>query len=214
MQSSSNNVTEVYKSRQNIINLMKNLDYNVEDYEKFSVSEVNAMFQHKQLDMLLEKNKEDPDTGRKNKIYILYYLAKTIRPANIQEIIDDLFNLEETLTKADTLFIIIKDEMNDTMMATLKYIWETDKIFIIMQNIKRLQFNILEQKLVPPHRVMDQEEITKMKTQFNINNNSQLPDISRFDPVAQAICLRPGDICEIIRSSKTAILTKYYRFCI
>jgi DNA-directed RNA polymerase subunit H (RpoH/RPB5) len=186
----------------------------VTDYEHFSVNEVNTMFQNKQMDMLLEKSKEDPRTGRKNKVYILFYLAKAIRPANIQEMIDDLFNLEETLTKEDILLIITKDEMNDTLMATLKHVWETDKIFIVVQNIKRLQFNIHEHTLVPPHRVISDDERDVIKTKYNITDDIQFPDISRFDPVAQAICLRPGQICEITRPSKTAIQSVYYRLCI
>jgi DNA-directed RNA polymerase subunit H (RpoH/RPB5) len=214
MQNSSNIISSIYKARQTIIALMKKLDYNVADYEHFSVNEVNTMFQNKQMDMLLEKSKEDPRTGRKNKVYILFYLAKAIRPANIQEMIDDLFNLEETLTKEDTLLIITKDEMNDTLMATLKHVWETDKIFIVVQNIKRLQFNIHEHTLVPPHRVISDDERDVIKTKYNITEDTQFPDISRFDPVAQAICLRPGQICEITRPSKTAIQSVYYRLCI
>ena len=214
MQNSSNIISSIYKARQTIIALMRKLDYNVTDYEHFSVNEVNTMFQNKQMDMLLEKSKEDPRTGRKNKVYILFYLAKAIRPANIQEMIDDLFNLEETLTKEDTLLIITKDEMNDTLMATLKHVWETDKIFIVVQNIKRLQFNIHEHTLVPPHRVISDDERDVIKTKYNITDDIQFPDISRFDPVAQAICLRPGQICEITRPSKTAIQSIYYRLCI
>jgi DNA-directed RNA polymerase subunit H (RpoH/RPB5) len=214
MQNSSNIISSIYKARQTIIALMRKLDYNVSDYEHFSVNEVNTMFQNKQMDMLLEKSKEDPRTGRKNKVYILFYLAKAIRPANIQEMIDDLFNLEETLTKEDTLLIITKDEMNDTLMATLKHVWETDKIFIVVQNIKRLQFNIHEHTLVPPHRVISDDERDVIKTKYNITDDTQFPDISRFDPVAQAICLRPGQICEITRPSKTAIQSIYYRLCI
>ena len=214
MQNSSNIISSIYKARQTIIALMRKLDYNVTDYEHFSVNEVNTMFQNKQMDMLLEKSKEDPRTGRKNKVYILFYLAKAIRPANIQEMIDDLFNLEETLTKEDTLLIITKDEMNDTLMATLKHMWETDKIFIVVQNIKRLQFNIHEHTLVPPHRVISDDERDIIKTKYNITEDTQFPDISRFDPVAQAICLRPGQICEITRPSKTAIQSIYYRLCI
>ena len=214
MQNSSNIISSIYKARQTIIALMRKLDYNVTDYEHFSVNEVNTMFQNKQMDMLLEKSKEDPRTGRKNKVYILFYLAKAIRPANIQEMIDDLFNLEETLTKEDTLLIITKDEMNDTLMATLKHVWETDKIFIVVQNIKRLQFNIHDHTLVPPHRVISDDERDVIKTKYNITEDTQFPDISRFDPVAQAIGIRPGEVCEIIRPSKTAISAPYYRICI
>ena len=49
---------------------------------------------------------------------------------------------------------------------------------------------------------------------YNITELSQMPDISRFDPVARAICLRPGQVCHIIRPSKTAIEADYFRVCI
>ena len=92
-QNSSGLVSTVYKSRKTILELMTKQNYATEDYSNFSINEVNSMLQNKQLDMLLEKKEEDPATKRKNKIYIRYYLAKTLRPQNIQEIIDDLFNL-------------------------------------------------------------------------------------------------------------------------
>jgi len=193
-----------------MITLMEMLEYDTKDYENFSINEINSMFQNKQLDMLLEKNKSPKQT----KVYVKYYLAKTIRPQNIQEMIDDLFNLEEMLTKDDVLYIITKDEVNDTLMNYLKHIWETEGIFIIIQNIKRLQFNILNHVLVPKHRVMTIEEVAEVKTKYNINDITQFPDISRFDPVAQVICIRPGEVCEIIRPSKTAIQAPYYRVCV
>jgi DNA-directed RNA polymerase subunit H (RpoH/RPB5) len=167
-----------------------------------------------QLDMLLEKKNEDPITKKKDKIYIRYYLGKTIRPNNIHEMIDDLFNIEEVLKKNDTLFIIIKDDINETLLNELKHIWESDGIFVVMQNIKRLQFNILEHTLVPPHRVMNENEVKDIMTKYNITDKNQFPEISRFDPVSQVIGLRPGQVCEIIRPSKTAIVSNYYRVCV
>lgn len=210
----SSQISSIYKSRNVVLELMKRQGYNVDDYDKFSINEVNTMKQNNQLDMLLEKNEEDEITKRINKVYIKYYLGKTIRPTNLQEMIDDLFNLEEILTKADTLLIITKEDMNETITNELKHIWEKDGIFIIIQNIKRLQFNILNHVLVPNHRVMKNFEISDIMKKYNITEMLQFPDISRFDPVAQAIGLRPGQLCEITRSSKTAIETKYYRVCI
>ena len=202
---SSSLISSIYKSRKTILELMKKQNYNTSDYDNFSINEVNTMFQNKQLDILLEK---------KQKIYITYYLAKTLRPQNVQEIIDDLFNLEEVLTKEDTLMIIVKDDMNETLTNLLKHIWEQDGILIIIQSIKRLQFNILEHILVPEHRVLTNEEVGKIKLRYNITEDTQFPDISRFDPVAQVIGIRPGQVCEIIRPSKTAINSFYYRICV
>jgi DNA-directed RNA polymerase subunit H (RpoH/RPB5) len=187
--------------------------YNIYDYEGFSVNEVNTMKVNNQLDMILEKNDEDVDLKRKPKIYIRYYLAKSLRPQNLQEMIDDLFNVEEVLSKHDTLFIVVKDEVNDTLINALKHIWEQEKIFIVIQNLKRLQFNILKHVLVPPHRILNSAEVLTIKKRYNVMNDGQFPDISRFDPVAQAIGIRPGQVCEIIRPSKTAISAPYYRMC-
>ena len=213
---SSSLISSIYKSRKTLLELMKKQNYNIDDYENFSINEVNSMFQNKQLDLLLEKKPDEnaPKTERRKKIYISYYLTKTLRQQNIQEMIDDLFNLEEILTKEDTLMIIVKEDMNETMTNLLKHIWEQDGILIIIQNIKRLQFNILEHVLVPEHRVLKNEEVDQIKLKYNIIDDSQFPDISRFDPVAQIIGIRPGQVCEIIRPSKTAINTYYYRICV
>jgi DNA-directed RNA polymerase subunit H (RpoH/RPB5) len=211
-QNSSSTISSIYKARNTIIKMMSLQGYNVDEYENFSVNEVNAMYQTQQLDMLLEKKNEK--TGKINKIYITFYLGKSLRDKNIQEIIDDLFNLEEILTHDDTLMIITKDDINDTITNLLKHIWEQENLFIVIQNIKRLQFNILEHSLVPPHKVLNNEELDEVKRRYNITNNKEFPDISRFDPVAQVIGIRPGQVCEITRPSKTAIEGLYYRICI
>ena len=203
----------VYKSRQILLEQMQTQDYGVGDYDGFSVNEVNTMKTNNQLDMILEKVNEDPTTKLKSKIYIRYYLAKALRPANLQEMIDDLFNVEEVLKKTDTLLIVVKDEVNETIINTLKHLWEQDKIFIIIQSLKRLQFNILNHILVPPHRILSLSETIQIRTRYNIMSDGQFPDISRFDPAAQAIGIRPGQVCEIIRPSKTAISAPYYRIC-
>ena len=213
-QNSSAIISTVYTSRNIILDLMGKQGYNIEDYGNFSVNEVNSMKQNNQLDMLLEKKEEDPVTKLKNKIYIRYYLGKTIRPSNLQEMIDDLFNLEEILKKDDTLFIIIKDEINETLTNELKHIWESDGIFIVIENIKRLQFNILDHDLVPEHTIVPESEVVNIMKKYNITDKIQFPDISRFDPVSRAIGLRPGQLCHIVRPSKTAIKADYYRICI
>jgi len=212
--STSAMISTVYNSRKNILDLMEKQGYNIEDYANFSINEVNSMKQNNQLDMLLEKIEEDPVTKRKNKIYIRYYLGKTIRPSNIQEMIDDLFNLEEILKKDDTLFIIIKQEINETLVNELKHIWETDGIFIVIENIKRLQYNILNHELVPQHTVLPESQVIEIMKKYNITDKIQFPDISRFDPVARVIGLRPGQVCNIIRPSKTSIQSNYYRICV
>ena len=214
-QNSSILISNIYNSRKVILELMKQQGYNVNDYSNFSINEVNSMKLNNQLDMLLETNDDNvTDETPKKKIYIRFYLASRPAPKNIQEMIDDLFILTETLKKTDTLFIIIKDDPNETLINELKHIWESEGIFIVIESIKRLQFNILEHGLVPPHRVMVESEVKQVMTKYNITDKVQFPDISRFDPVARVIGLRPGQVCNITRASKTAIETNYYRVCV
>ena len=209
-------ISQIYQSRKNVLELMERQGFDVTGYANFSVSEINAMKQNNQLDMLLEQksNSTSETTQSNKKVYIRYYLAKTIRPSNLQEMIDDLFILTETLKKQDTLYIIIKDNVNETLINQLKEIWERDGIFIIIESIKCLQFNILKHTLVPEHNVISEDDVKTVMTRYNITDKVQFPDISRFDPVARAIGLRPGQVCHILRPSKTAITTDYYRICI
>jgi DNA-directed RNA polymerase subunit H len=210
MAQSSRTISSIFKSRQILLKLLSAQGYDIKDYEEFNVNDVHVMFNNSQLDMLMSTT-EDRDT--KKKIYVKYHLAKTLPRQNINEYIDDLFNLEQILTKGDTLMIIIKQEPHEPLLNILNQIWEQDGIFIIVYNLERLQFNILEHEYVPKHVIMNETEITEMKTRYNIKNLTELPEISRYDPVAIAIGMRPGDVCKIIRTSKTAITSNYYRIC-
>jgi len=169
---------------------------------------VNIMNQNKQLDMLLT------DTENKKKVFVKYFLLKGLRDTYIYDMIEDLYNLEQILNKGDTLIIIAKDDPNSSLQAFLKTIFSNEDIFIIVHSLKRLQFNILEHELVPKHTILTDEQVTGFKKEYGINNTSQIPEISRFDPVALAIGMRPGKICHIERKSKIAVVGDYYRHCI
>jgi DNA-directed RNA polymerase subunit H (RpoH/RPB5) len=203
----SGQIIEIFNSRKTIIDLLEAQKYDVSQYKDFGINEVNTLIQTKQMDMLLKKTAGDKSA------YVKYHLAKSLRPVNLYEYIEDLFTLEEVLTKKDDLIVIMKDEPNDTIKKTLTDIWEKDGIFVIVINIKRLQYNILNHQLVPQHIVLSAEEAKEVKKKYNIHDDSQIPDISRFSPVSQVIGLRPGELCRIYRPSKTAIKAEFYRIC-
>lgn len=210
MAQSSESISNLFKSRQTLLSLLKKQQYETKDYEEFSVNEVHTMNNNKQLDMLISGD-EAHDNSKK--VYVKYHLAKTLRRENINDYIDDLYHLEQVLTKNDTLVIIIKQEPHEPLLNILNQIWESEGIFIIIYNLERLLFNILDHEYVPKHSIIDEPEIKWMKQRYNIKDNSELPTISRYDPVAQAIGMRPGEICKITRPSKTAITADYYRIC-
>lgn len=209
----SNHIQSIYNSRKNILEHMNYQSFNTEDYNNFSINEVYTMFQNKQLDMLLERP-ELPQLQLPNKkVYIKYHLAKSLRPQNIYDYIEDLFNIEQILSKQDDLIIIVRDEPNETIIKTLQQIWASDNQYVIIWNIKHLQFNVLKHILVPKHELLNPSQDNEFRKRYNINNDKELPNISRFSSVAMAIGIRPGQICKITRPSKTSIYTNFYRIC-
>jgi DNA-directed RNA polymerase subunit H (RpoH/RPB5) len=61
---------------------------------------------------------------------------------------------------------------------------------------------------------LDPSEVEDFKKKYNVTTVKDMPEISRFDPQAQAICLRPGQVCKFIRNSPTSLETPYYRICV
>lgn len=203
----SYSINNIAKSRKHMLSLLDMRGFDISEYNNLSLSVVNDMYQANQLDMLVT----NPKTQQK--AYIKYHINKTLRYSNITEYIDDLFEYDAVLKKTDDLIIVTKDKINQSLEKNLKQLWGQDKILITVINIKALQFNIMEHDLVPHHKVLCLDEADQLKKKYNIKQDSQLPNISRFDPVALALSLRPGQICEITRKSKTAINVPFYRIC-
>jgi DNA-directed RNA polymerase subunit H (RpoH/RPB5) len=212
----SSETTTIYNSRKTLLEVLSNLGYIVDDYNSFSMNEVEAMSRNSQLDMLVEYSPE-LDTAYKNtKIYVKYLLtSKAIRLKSLlDELIEELFDLEEILKKNDTLIMIVNDEPNDTMIERLKFLFDSRGIFVVIHNVKRLQRNILNHTMVPKHEILTGSQTEELKIKYNLTSVKQLPEISRFDPVSLLICMRPGQVCHIERKSATSIVSDYYRVCV
>ena len=198
-------VSEIYQSRNVLLEIMETRGYQIDEYNDFSITEVNAMNKNEQLDLLLTN-----ENSTKGKIHIKYNLLKGLRPQNIDDMVEELFDIEQILTKTDELLIITKNEPNETLLTHLERLWLVKKIYVNIISITRLSFNILNHSYVPKHEVVDKGLV---KDKFNIIDDSQIPDISRFDPVAIVLGLRPGILCKITRPSPNAIESEYYRLC-
>lgn len=223
MSFSNAELTSIYNSRKTLLEVYGDeeifwkLDQRtVLEYHNFTINEIEAMAKNNQLDMFL---KSHTDTG---KIYVKYMLNKSaVRLNLVDNLVEELFEYEGVLGKDDTLVLIINDEPNDSMVAKLKYLYDNKGYFVVVHNISRLQRNIMKHALVPKHRIVEdlvgsdgKSTIDTFMAKYNLKSKSQLPEISRFDPVALLICLRPNQICEIDRKSPTSVVSKYYRVCL
>jgi DNA-directed RNA polymerase subunit H (RpoH/RPB5) len=207
----SSRIVSIFKSRRTLLEQLAQMDYKTADYGAFTVHEIDALLASSQLDMLLENE----HTGRK--IYVKYPRAassRNIQQKMLDELVEDLYLMEDVLTREDTLMIMIEDEPNDSLLAKLRSMWDRDGIFIVVHNMQRLQFNILNHTLVPKITALSEDEAQTVMTKYNLRDKTQFPEISRFDPQALAIALRPGQVAEIERSSPTALRSLYYRVCV
>jgi DNA-directed RNA polymerase subunit H len=239
----SKTISRLYTARKTLLELLSSRGYDVEGYANFGVNEVNAMYTHKQLDMLVEmkgdhkskgsksnsekeKGKKDKDVENK-KTYVKFHLEKTLSVSHINDLIEDLYVLgvggeiggtgvsananDTVLTEKDTLIIITKQEIK-TMNQIVNQLFLQGR-FIVLLSLDRLQFNILNHQYVPSHTILSDDEVGEIMKKYNVMEKTQLPDISRYDPVALAIGMRPGEVCSIDRPSKSAISSLYYRVC-
>ena len=248
MANASKIISRLYTARKTLLELLSTRGYEVEGYANFGVNEVNAMYTHKQLDMLVEikgepktkgskskgekgkgekANKDKDDETENKKTYVKFHLEKTLSVSHINDLIEDLYVLgvggdiggtglsananDTVLTEKDTLIIITKQEIK-TMNQVLNQLFLQGR-FIVLLSLDRLQFNILNHQYVPSHTILSDDKVGEMMKTYNVMEKSQLPDISRYDPVALAIGMRPGEVCSIDRPSKSAISSLYYRVC-
>ncbi len=206
-------------SRRNLITYLKKLNYNVENYENFTINEINVMLCAKvskdsdyqvelnQLNMELHDNIDET-----KKCKVIYYLKPTIKKGNLEKLVSEYYE-ENDKTKCNFIIIILQP-INDTTQKTIKELWENYKEYVVIFDINSLLFNILEHNYVPKHEKLTNTEKQKLYKDMNIRDDSQVPQISILDPMAKVNLLRPGEICRITRIDKISYRNYYYRICV
>lgn len=214
-------IAELYKSRNILLDQLEIQEYDVSDFTGCSIQEINIMQDKNQMDMLIHRASKEKKDNNDDKIYIKYYYngGKQLTIKNLDDLIIELYEKDDedevVLSKKDTLLIISSQAPNESLTRRLKELWDIHGHYVSIINLARLQYNVLNHDLVPKHTpVRNRVEIERIKGKYSIEENDQFPTISRFDPVALAIGLKPDELCKIYRPSKTAILTPYYRMCV
>lgn len=210
-------------ARNNLIYYLKNIGYDCSSIENFSLEEIDLMINHKQLNFKVD-NKKTNET-----CYVHYYdnLYSTfggtslkmggnsnLKSSTLLDIVRDVYEVKGIIEKKDTLVIITIDYSEDAIIRDLKHLWEEENIFVVILKIDTLQINILKHNYVPKHIRLSKDEKEKLYEKYNIDNDEQLPEISRYDPVAKIILLRPGEVCKIIRYDKISFTNDFYRICV
>ncbi len=193
---------------------LKEMGYDCSSYDHFSMEELDILQKNDGLDFMVVKGKE--------KCYVKYMTedantknpANSVKKLNISNIIEDMFMQEGILVEKDTLVLITNEYSVDSIHKALKNIWELKHLYVVLFDLKQLQMNVLKHKLVPKHVKLNDAEKKDLYHTLNIEEDSQLPEISRFDPVAKTLFMRPGEVCRITRFDKISFTNDYYRVCV
>lgn len=214
----------IFRSRKNLITMLKDRGYNTSDYDNFTSSDVTNMLSN------FGKNKDNPEQGsldilvsdtKKRKIYVKYLLDKFKQSKSLNKLITDIF--DKVIKPSDTLIfilsetVIFKPSKENKIEEFVNSIYIKEKLFLQFFGVENLLFNVSKHENVPKHIKMSDQDIQELMTQYNVENQLELkkhlPSIRREDPAAKYIGLRPHNICKIIRPSQANCQYITYRYC-
>jgi len=113
------------------------------------------------------------------------------------------------------IIIVSPSRPSDSVLTVLRnYITDRQNPLIQIFEIRHLQFDISKHRYVPKHRILTDEEVTKMLEEFKIKNKEKIPKIDSQDAMAKWIGARPGDVIECIGLCETSGDNIRYRYCL
>ena len=203
-------VRKVFTARAILLKQLAALGYTTRMWNEETPAEIDMRIQNKELNFVLEPS----GTMNEGATHIRFHIEKALRHIHINALADEFSEMAGYDRSKDTIVLISKDLPNDSVKSALETVYATKGIYIIVRALQELQFNILEHKLVPKQTKLTTPQTQDLKKQYRIQDvRKQLPGISRFDPAARAIQLRPGQVVKILRPSVNSGFTNYYRVC-
>jgi DNA-directed RNA polymerase subunit H (RpoH/RPB5) len=202
-------IFRVFTAYSVLLEIMKSRGFDISEYEGFSKTQVAGMLASNQMDLMLK-------SPTKN-VYVRYELE---RAPDLLKLAEQFFEaFDETppiLTHDDDLIVVSKESvLNDSKIEILNDLWENRKLYISIFSLADLQFNKFKAALVPSKvDILNEEETREFKKKYYVMDITQLPTISRYDPIASLLGLRPTQICKFQRDSVAALTLDFYRVCI
>jgi hypothetical protein len=117
--------------------------------------------------------------------------------------------------------MIIDLEPTDRIKKTLTHIYINSGFFVVLHYIDRLQYNILNHKQNPKEfYILNKIETANfykkhlIKSSNSIQPLDSIQQISRYDPYALIICLRPNQIVRTTTSSVNSFNSNKWSCCV
>ena len=212
----------IYKSRKNILNMLKLRSFDISKYENQSKEELNILFinHHSTKKILPEIESLDIFIeGKEYNILVKYILIDKYRKNALEKLNDTIY--ENLLEYKDTCIYITKDNIikdkdtyrDSTLKKYIDKIFEINKQFIQIFGLNSLLYDITKHDLTPECRILNDKEKETLLNKYSIVEND-LPNILVNDALGSIYGVKVGDIIEETSPSATAGISKFYRLCI
>jgi DNA-directed RNA polymerase subunit H (RpoH/RPB5) len=197
--------------------MLEQRGFKVDEYKNFTPTEMNILA----ADILTSTPEPIISRNETSHIEVHYFLNKAnITPKNITQVIETILeklekNIPEEKHKSKDLILLVLNKPTQNVTSAVNAIYKQTGTYIQIFPLKNLMFNVTKHLLVPPHKKMSinffEEEL---KGTLMIDDPAFLPHVLNTDPVSMFIGLRPNDIVEIQRPSKSAGTHMVYRYCV
>lgn len=222
-------VQEYYKSRNTMTAYLKNAGFDTSKYDNFSLNEIHTMkqvydkkaskggnYESNPMNMTVTRESINHVNEDGSSVIetcdVIYYMKPSIQTPTLENLVTDYYSTHKKTTHY--LVLIINSTPSDNVMKFIKRVYKQHEEYVCIYDIHNLQFNVLTHDRVPMHRRMTDVEKLEVYNKYNIISDSMVPEIGINDPVAKAILLRPGELCEITRHNQLSLIAYYYRICV
>ncbi len=136
-------------------------------------------------------------------IAVHFFLEDKVGKSRFTEIVQDYVN-----QAVNRVIFVTMDKLNS---ACDSYRKELKKSILVEPFIyKELCFNPTKHEFVHRHRIMGEDEVEGVLSQY-MCKLSKMPKITSMDPIVRYLGAQKDDLMEILRTSKTTGSSYYYR---
>jgi DNA-directed RNA polymerase I, II, and III subunit RPABC1 len=197
-------IKQLYTAWKTTIEMMLDRGYIFETpYDEIGYDEFRILYMDRNCDIYATDNTLEP--GRK--MYVKFVLNTKTKTSQVKEFIDEITEKYIDAT-SDELLIVMRGSYNTNIMKIQK-----DKVYKYVQImwVKNLLFNPTRHSLVPKHEKITKDEISELMEKYQLKSRTQLPLITREDPIVRWYNFKSGDVLRIIRPSETSRESIFYR---
>lgn len=208
----------IVRSRPTILSILYDRGYNVDAYKGISPEEIFRLAVSAQGLLRINAARGESSTAPMERAVVMYWVESNYR-AKIENELDkilekDTTNPDKVDPEKDELVIIISEPFHDNFHSAAVKAWVGKKARISFFPLKNIISNPAKHMFVPPHRKLEEDELTAVTKALHMKSRFEFPHIKfHADIQARVLGLVHGDVVEIRRPSETCGEYVYYRVC-